>query len=255
MTDSCGPVDGRGDALVLEFDQVTFGYGRLPVLREASLGVRHGEFVAVIGGNGSGKTTLLRVGLGLLKPSHGTVRLFGQPLARFREWRKVGYVPQRATAESTLPISVVEVVRTGLAGHLGLWGRPTPAQRERLEHVLDLLGLADIRREPVGRLSGGQQQRALIARALVTAPDLLVLDEPTTGVDADARGVLRESLEHLVHTEGVAVVYISHDPEGFAGLADRVMELRAGRVVVCGDPTAHGHPHPLRPAGQEHPQR
>lgn len=227
----------------LEFDQVTFGYGRIPVLREASLRLREGEFVAVIGANGSGKTTLMRLGLGLLKPSHGTVRLFGEPLARFHDWSKVGYVPQRASTASTVPVSVEEVVRTGLAGRLGLLRRPSAADKERIEHVLDVLGLAGIRREPVDRLSGGQQQRSLIARALVTAPRLLVLDEPTTGVDADARGVLRESLEHLVHEEGVAVAYISHDPEGFTGLADRVVELRAGHVVVCEDPSAHGHSH------------
>lgn len=230
-------------ATALEFDQVTFGYGRLPVLREASLRLQEGEFVAIIGANGSGKTTLMRLGLGLLRPSHGTVRLFGQPLNQFRDWAKVGYVPQRASGASTVPVSVDEVVRTGLAGQLGLLRRLRPADRERVEHVIDLLGLVAIRKEPIGRLSGGQQQRALIARALVTSPRLLVLDEPTTGVDADARGVLRESLEHLVHVEGVAVAYISHDPEGFAGLADRVVELRAGRVVMCDDPSVHGHPH------------
>lgn len=235
-------------APALEFDQVTFGYGRIPVLREASLRLQEGEFVAVIGANGSGKSTLMRLGLGLLKPSHGTVRLFGEPLNRFHDWGKVGYVPQRASAASTVPVSVDEVVRTGLAGRLGLFGRLRPHDRERIAHVVDLLGLASIRREPIGLLSGGQQQRALIARALVTAPRLLVLDEPTTGVDADARGVLRESLEHLVHVEGVAVAYISHDPEGFAGLADRVVELRAGRVVLCDDPSVHGHAHePLLP--------
>lgn len=227
----------------LEFDQVTFGYGRIPVLREASLRLREGEFVAVIGANGSGKTTLMRLGLGLLKPSHGTVRLFGEPLSRFRDWGKVGYVPQRASGASTVPVSVNEVVHTGLAGHLGLLHRLRPSDRERVAHVIDLMGLAGLRKEPIGRLSGGQQQRALIARALVTAPRLLVLDEPTTGVDADARGVLRESLEHLVGVEQVAVAYISHDPEGFAGLADRVVELRAGRVLVCEDPTVHGHAH------------
>lgn len=227
----------------VEFQQVTFGYGRLPVLREASLRIREGEFVAIIGANGSGKTTLMRLGLGLLKPTHGTVRLFGQPIERFRDWNRIGYVPQRASGASTVPVSVDEVVRSGLAGQLGLLRRPTAAHQARIAHVKDLMGLATIGREPFARLSGGQQQRALIARALVTSPRLLVLDEPTTGVDADARGVLRESLEHLVRVEGVAVAYISHDPEGFAGLADRVVELRAGRVALCEDPSLHGHAH------------
>jgi zinc transport system ATP-binding protein len=215
----------------LEFDQVTFGYGRLPVLREASLRIRQGEFVAVVGPNGSGKTTLMRLGLGLLRPTHGVVRLFGTDADRFEERWRIGYVPQRASGATSLPISVTEVVRTGLAGQLGPGRRFTRGHRERLDHVLDLMGLAAMRRQRLSELSGGQQQRALIARALVTAPRLLVLDEPTTGVDAEARAVLRESLEHLVTVEGIAVVYVSHDPEGFAGIAGRVVEARAGHLV------------------------
>lgn len=230
-------------APALEFDQVTFGYGRLPILREVSLSITEGEFIAVIGANGSGKTTLMRLGLGLLRATHGTVRLFGTPVGSFGDWWKVGYVPQRASLSSTVPVSVGEIVRSGLAGHLGLWRRPDPGQLARMAHVLDVMGLAGIRKEPMGRLSGGQLQRTLIARALVTSPRLLVLDEPTTGVDAGARRLLRESLEHLVHVEGVAVAYVTHDPEGFAGLADRVVEARAGRVLRCEDPTAHSHQH------------
>jgi zinc transport system ATP-binding protein len=230
-------------APVLEFDRVRAGYGRIPVLREATFKVRQGEFVAVIGANGSGKTTLMRLGLGLLEPSDGSVRLFGTPLHRFHDWRRVGYVPQRAAIHIGLPVSVEEVVRTGMAAGLGLLRRPRAGERERLEHVLEVLGLRDLRRSPVARLSGGQQQRVLIARALVTGPDLLVLDEPTTGVDAHARLVLRESLEHLVDHEGVAVAYVTHDPEGFAGLADRVVEVRDGLVLPCADPSAHGHAH------------
>jgi zinc transport system ATP-binding protein len=226
---------------VLEFDQVTFGYGRVPVLREVSLRITAGEFVAIVGANGSGKTTLMRLGLGLLAPTHGTVRLFGVPVDDFRDWSRIGYVPQRAAADSAVPISVEEVVRTGLAGQLGLVRRPSRADRDRIEHVLDLMGITGVRRRPVNRLSGGQQQRALIARALVTRPRLLVLDEPTTGVDKQARHVLRESLEHLVDVEGVAVTYISHDPEGFAGLADRVLEAAAGRVVRIDGTHDHVH--------------
>jgi zinc transport system ATP-binding protein len=228
---------------VLAYDQVTFGYGRIPVLRELSLRVAPGEFLAVIGPNGSGKSTMIKLALGLLRPTHGTVRLFGTRLRDFDDWGRIGYVPQRASAQAAVPVSVEEVVRTGLAGRLGLLGRPRPEQRARIEELLDLLGLGAIRRQSVTRLSGGQQQRTLIARALVTSPALLILDEPTTGVDADARGVLRESLEHLVRSEGVSIIYISHDPEGFAGLADRVVELRAGRAVPCVDPSQHVHAH------------
>jgi zinc transport system ATP-binding protein len=232
----------------LEFDQVTFGYGRTPVLREVSLVIHPGEFYAIVGANGSGKTTLMKLGLGLLHATYGTVRLFGEPVGQFSDWHKVGYVPQRAAARPTLPISVDEVIRTGLAGHLGLVRRPGQQHRERIEHVIDVMGLHDIRRRPINRLSGGQQQRALIARALVTAPRLLVLDEPTTGVDATARHALREALEHLVRVEAVAVAYISHDPEGFSGLAHHVVEVTAGRLH---DVALEDHAHGTVPTSQE----
>lgn len=216
---------------VLEFDDVSCTYGRQPVLTGISLRLQGGEFAAVVGPNGAGKTTLVRLALGLLRPSRGTVRLFGTDVARFRDWSRVGYVPQRANTSSPLPISVDEVVRSGLAGQLRPLRRTSPAQRDRVEHVVDVMGLEHVRRRRIAQLSGGQQQRALIARALVTTPRLLFLDEPTTGVDAEAKSALRASLEHLVRVEGIAVVYISHDPAGFSGLAQRVLEVRDGTVV------------------------
>jgi zinc transport system ATP-binding protein len=218
----------------LELDGVSFAYGRVPVLREVSLCVIEGEFVAVIGGNGSGKTTLMKLGLGLLRPTAGRVRLFGTALDAFRSWDKVGYVPQRAMSTSALPVSVEEVVTSGLAANARPFLRRRSEEAARMDHVVELLGLVDHRRSRMSELSGGQQQRALIARALVTAPRLLIMDEPTAGVDAGARDVLRGSLEHLVNVEGMAVVYVSHDPEGFAGLAHRVVEIEDGRARVDG---------------------
>jgi zinc transport system ATP-binding protein len=235
------------DGAALEFDHVTFGYTRSPVLKDVSLAIHPGEFYAIVGANGSGKTTLMKLGIGLLRPSFGTVRLFGVALEDFTEWHKVGYVPQRAAVRPTLPVSVDEVVRSGLAGHLKLLRRITPAHRERIEHVIEVMGLQTIRSAPITRLSGGQQQRALIARALVTGPRLLVLDEPTTGVDADARHALRESLDHLVEVERVAVAYISHDPEGFSGLAHHVVEVVDARLVEAQLVEHHHHDHPQVP--------
>lgn len=215
----------------LELSGVGFGYGASAVLAGVSVQVRPGEFVAVVGPNGAGKSTLVRLSLGLLRPDRGSVRLFGSEAARFRDWGSVGYVPQRAGIATTLPVSVDEVVRSGLAGQLRGLRRMRPEQRERLDHVVDLLGLQHVLRRPVTDLSGGQQQRALIARALVTAPRLLVLDEPTVGVDAEVKEALREAFEHLVRVEGVAVVHVSHDPASFTGLADRVLTVAGGAVT------------------------
>lgn len=226
----------------LELDKVTFAYGGAPVLRQASLRVSEGEFVAVVGGNGSGKTTLMKIALGLLPPGTGQVRLFGVDIRSFRDWHKVGYVPQRAVAVSALPVSVDEVVGSGLAARSRWLGRRRPEEDERIEHVVDLLGLVAVRRSRMSELSGGQQQRALIARALVTTPRLLVMDEPTTGVDSEARQILRSSLEHLVDVEGMAVVYVSHDPEGFSGLAQRVVEIADGRAGTSQEEATRSHP-------------
>ena len=241
---------GSGSATVgevetaLELDHVSYSYGSVPVIDDVSLQVPAGSFLALVGANGSGKTTLMRLGLGLLRPTSGSVRLFGADAGRFSQRWQIGYVPQRASAATTLPVSVLEVVRSGLAGQLRPWRRYAPGHQERLEHVLDLMGLDAVRTRRLSELSGGQQQRALIARALITQPRMLVLDEPTTGVDAGARAVLRESLEHLVEVERIAVVYVSHDPEGFAGLADRVVEVRGGRLVdlVPAAPPSRGAP-------------
>ena len=219
------------DRASLRFNQVSFGYGGVPVVSDVSLNIAAGDFVALTGANGSGKTTLMKLGLGLLRPTSGTVRLFGVDAARFQDRWQIGYVPQRASAATTLPVNVVEVVRSGLAGQLRPWRRFGRAQQDRLEQVLDQMGLEAVRHRRLSQLSGGQRQRALIARALVTQPRLLVLDEPTTGVDAEARAVLRDSLEHLVRVEGIAVVYVSHDPEKFIGLADRVVEVRGGQLI------------------------
>ena len=226
----------------LELDGVSFAYGGGPVLRHASLRVSEGEFVAVVGGNGSGKTTLMKISLGLLVPGTGNVRLFGDDIKSFRDWHTVGYVPHRAVAVSARPVSVDEVVGSGLAARARWFGRRRPEEHERIEHVVDLLGLVAVRRSRMSELSGGQQQRALIARALVTAPRLLVMDEPTTGVDSHARQILRASLEHLVDVEGMAVVYVSHDPEGFSGLAQRVVEVADGRAGPPHSEPASTHP-------------
>ena len=216
---------------LIELERVSARRGGAQALQDLTLSVDDGASLGLVGPNGSGKSTLMRLGLGLLRPTAGSVRLFGADASRFSQRWQIGYVPQRSSAATTLPVSVLEVVRSGLAGQLRPWRRYAPGHEQRLEHVLDLMGLDAVRKRRLGELSGGQQQRALIARALITQPRMLVLDEPTTGVDAGARAVLRDSLEHLVQVERIAVVYVSHDPEGFAGLADRVVEVRSGRLV------------------------
>jgi zinc transport system ATP-binding protein len=195
----------------VELEGVGVSYGAVRVLDGINLTVEPGDFLGIIGPNGSGKTTLLRVMLGLLEPQEGSVRLFGQPPATFREWRRLGYVPQRAALDPSLPVTVQEVVASGLVASLGLLQRIGRAQRARVTEALARVGMEAHARARIGALSTGQQQRVLIARALVSDPELIILDEPTGGVDPEAQTSFYAMLHHLNREREVTLVLVSHD--------------------------------------------
>ncbi|HTY79998.1 MAG TPA: metal ABC transporter ATP-binding protein [Candidatus Bathyarchaeia archaeon] len=195
----------------VELEGVGASYGEVRVLDGINLTVEPGDFLGIIGPNGSGKTTLLRIMLGLLEPTEGTVRLFGQSPAAFREWRRLGYVPQRATLDPSLPVTVGEVVATGLVASLGLFQRIGGAERARVKEALARVGMEAHARTRIGALSTGQQQRVLIARALVSDPELLILDEPTGGVDPEAQTSFYALLQHLNREREVTLILVSHD--------------------------------------------
>ena len=195
----------------VDIEDVAFGYGDAPVLDGINLTVEPGDFLGIIGPNGSGKTTLLRIMLGLLEPARGSVRLFGHAPASFRQWGRLGYVPQRAILDPTLPATVHEVVATGLVPILGLFGRIRAAQKKRIDDVLGQVGMERHAAARIGTLSIGQQQRVLIARALVSKPELLILDEPTGGVDPEAQTSFYALLHHLNRERDVTLILVSHD--------------------------------------------
>jgi zinc transport system ATP-binding protein len=195
----------------VDIEDVAFGYGDVPVLDGINLTVEPGDFLGIIGPNGSGKTTLLRIMLGLLEPTRGSVRLFGHAPASFRQWGRLGYVPQRAMLDSTLPATVHEVVATGLVPTLGLFGRIRAAHKKRIDDVLGQVGMDRQAAARIGTLSIGQQQRVLIARALVSKPELLILDEPTGGVDPEAQTSFYALLHHLNRERDVTLILVSHD--------------------------------------------
>jgi zinc transport system ATP-binding protein len=223
-------------APLVALEHVCFSYGGEQVLHEVNLTIQPGDFLGVIGPNGSGKTTLLRIMLGLARSECGHVRLFGTDIRDFRDWHRIGYVPQKAVVfESRFPASVAEVVLSGRVGRTGL-GRPFgPADRQAGLEALETVGMADYRDRLIGRLSSGQQQRVFIARALANHPDLLVLDEPTVGVDPEAQEQFYSLLRRLNRDMGTTLVLVSHD---VAVIAKEVTQMAClNRTLVF-----HGSP-------------
>ncbi|HDT13601.1 MAG TPA: metal ABC transporter ATP-binding protein [Candidatus Aminicenantes bacterium] len=214
---------------------VSFAYSGAPVLLEIDLVIREGDFLALIGPNGSGKTTLVKIILGLIEPSSGEVEIFGRPPAEFSEWGKIGYVPQKAThVDPYFPASVEEVVGMALLARNRRRGARGGQARAEVRRALETVGMGGFGKASIGRLSGGQQQRVFIARALVTSPRILFLDEPTTGVDAETQASFYDLLGRLNRDEGLTIVLITHDIGIVTKHVNRVACLNQ-RLVYHGD--------------------
>jgi len=229
-----------GPAIVVR--DVTFAYGARTeaVISGVSLDVGRGERLGILGPNGGGKSTLLRLLLGELEPTGGEIRVLGVPPARARAAGKIGYVPQRVTAELGFPLSVRQVVEQAVAARVPAWRGIGKAARERVQRSLELVGAAELSEKPIGRLSGGQRQRVLIARAVAAQPEVLLLDEPTVGIDVAGQQRFGSMLETLRNELGLTVVVVSHELATIAATSDRVACLRR---------TLHFHdaPHGLTP--------
>ncbi|GHI07882.1 ABC transporter [Streptomyces cellostaticus] len=232
--------------------------GSRPVLRGIDLTVRRGEVVALLGANGSGKSTAVRSVIGQVPVSGGTIELFGTPRRSFRNWARVGYVPQRTTAAGGVPATVTEIVSSGRLSRTR-FGVFRKADRAAVQRALELVGMADRAKDSVDALSGGQHQRVLIARALVAEPELLIMDEPMAGVDLASQEVLAATLRKQV-AQGTTVLLVLHELGPLEPLIDRAVVLRDGCVLHDGPPPkalgqhalpGHDHVHPHAPAGAE----
>lgn len=249
------PQDNSSAAKAVQVTDLSVDLGGRLVLRGIDLQIRQGEVVAVLGTNGSGKSTLIRTIVGLLPAARGEVKIFGTTVPRFREWRRVGYVPQRITAAGGVPATVQEVVSSGLLSKRRLFAPLKAADRQAIDEALRVVDMTDKRKDAVAELSGGQQQRVLIARALVTDPDLLILDEPTAGVDVGSQAIFTEAIRERV-ARGTTVVMVSHDLGPMDALMDRSIVLRRGRIVYDGPPHAsqtHAHVHPHGAGPEDEP--
>ncbi|MFE2628023.1 metal ABC transporter ATP-binding protein [Streptomyces sp. NPDC004562] len=242
--------DGMSES-VISLRGVRAELGSRPVLRGIDLAVRRGEVVALLGANGSGKSTAVRSVIGQVPVSAGEIELFGTPQARFRDWGRVGYVPQRTTAAGGVPATVGEIVSSGRLSRtrFGLFRK---ADRAAVRNALELVGMADRARDSVDALSGGQHQRVLIARALAAEPELLIMDEPMAGVDLASQEVLAHTLREQVGA-GATVLLVLHELGPLEPLIDRAVVLRDGCVLHDGPPPkavgqhalpGHDHVHP-----------
>jgi zinc transport system ATP-binding protein len=223
------------ESQLIKLEHIYVAFQDLLVLEDVSLNVSPGDFLAIIGPNGAGKTTLLKVILGLVRPVSGLVRVFDKaPWAlNGGRWR-IGYVPQVQSVDINFPVCASEVVLMGRYGRIGLVRRPSSNDRAAVLNAMDRVGIANLADRPLARLSGGQRQRVFLARALANDPALLLLDEPTTGVDVAATEGLYELLR-VLHEDGITILVVSHDVGVVATYVDGVACVNR-RLVAHGRP-------------------
>lgn len=215
---------------IIEIRNLNFSYNRQPVLRDVNLNIKSGDFMAMIGPNGGGKTTLLKLMLGLLNPASGRIRIFGKPPAEVSH--RIGYVPQDVHINKNFPISSSDVVLMGKLKPGRGWSRHSSEDRNAAIEALAQVEMENFRNHRIGELSGGQKQRIFVARALVTDPDILFLDEPTASIDSKGQNEFYALLEEL--NKKITIIFVSHDLMAIS---------RHVKSVACVNQRLHYHGH------------
>ena len=209
---------------LISIENLTFCFNGMEVLSDISFAVKKGDYVGIVGPNGSGKSTLIKNILGILQPQKGSISLFGQPLSSFRNWNKIGYLPQKLNALNThFPGKVEEIVQLGLPNK----------NAQNLEHILNLMGIKHLSSRLIGELSYGEQQRAMLAHALINRPELLIFDEPTTALDPETRDIFYSLTHELNRVHGTTIVLITHDI-GLIGKYARKLLYLDKKVIFAG---------------------
>lgn len=218
---------------IIEIKQLTYRYEKDTVLENINMTIPDGSFLAIVGPNGSGKSTLLKLLLGLLKLQTGEVFLFGKEISKFRDWQQVGYVSQKANSfNNGFPATVFEVVASGLTKKLGMFTFFKKEHAIKVNEALEAVGMKSYSNRNIGELSGGQQQRVFIARALVSEPRLLILDEPTVGVDSENVNSFYQMLGDLNIRRNITLLLVTHD---IGTISDKVSH------VACLNKYLHFH--------------
>lgn len=223
---------------IIRFHHASFGFPGVVALQDVTLSIDAGEFVGVIGPNGSGKTTLCRAVLGLIAPIKGHLHIFDCACDELRchHRAKIGYLPQKGAVDRNFPVTVLETVMMGRYGAMGLFKRPGRADQHIAMEALVHVGMEGHKDTALGHLSGGQQQRVFIARALAQQPQVLLLDEPTTGLDITTQHNVIELVEHLHQELGLTVLLVTHDINLIRARVDRLILLKT-RLYAAGPPS------------------
>jgi zinc transport system ATP-binding protein len=232
---------------IVSLERVSFAYDNKAVISDLSFDILQRDFVGMVGSNGAGKTTLLRMIVGLIKPSQGMVKLFGQSIQAFKDWERIGYVPQKNAFNPLFPATVKEVVLSGLYGRKKMFKRVTKSDLQKCEDALKVMRIEDLAQRKIGQLSGGQQQRAFLARALINNPELLILDEPTVGIDTETQEAFFHMIRHMHHHHHITFLMVSHDIDMLESYLGSVPTQTSGKVKFyvkhthdpedCGDTT------------------
>lgn len=237
---------------IIQAQNLTFAYGAEPVLENVNFSIAAEDCVGLIGANGAGKSTLLRILLGELVPQAGCVKILGEDIRHFRQWQKIGYVPQNSiTLGGSFPATTAEVVMANLTGRMG-WRRfPRREHYEKVTRALEMVRMQDQAKQMVGTLSGGQRQRVMLARVLVNEPEILLLDEPASGIDIRSTHKFYQMLETLNMEKKITIFMITHDLREAAEHFRRVLCLEDGSVLELPpeqlkSELEHRHKHPCR---------
>lgn len=196
---------------ILSLSSVCFSYGNVEAIKNVTFKIERGDYVGIIGPNGGGKSTLIKLMLGLLKPQKGFVELFGTSVKQFKDWGRIGYVPQKTYFDLNFPVTVYEVVAMGRYGKMGLLRFPKKEDRQKVLKALKYVGMESFKERQISELSGGQQQRVFIARALAPEPEIIFLDEPTVGVDIKTQKEFYKLLRKLNKQLGLTLILSSHE--------------------------------------------
>jgi zinc transport system ATP-binding protein len=221
---------------IFDVKNLRFSVRGTDILSNISLEIFHGEYIAIIGPNGGGKTTLIRLLLGLEKQSSGDIRLFGKKLKNFKEWYKIGFVPQRASlVDINFPATVEDIVNMGRVAKRGLFSRFSKKDEQMVHDAMVKMDILNLKYKMVGTLSGGQRQRVMIARALASSPEILILDEPNTGVDTVSQQRFYKLLAKLNKEDNITIIFITHDIGVIADDIGRLFTINQ-KATICNDP-------------------